>query len=436
RVQSSYQKVIDGVKPNSLDFDIENAANTDAINKKRAVAVAALQRANNNIPVSFTLAVNAGTGLDASGRSVVTNALQNNIDFSINLMCMNFDGNNVITDQTTRCFSSLKATKAQFPQFRGKYELTMMIGQNDVSSQYFNLEDINRFVNLAARDPSVSKISHWGLHRDVDSGSCKGGLGYCSFVAQSQAQFSIALQKAAAPVKETRYEQFNAHTWKKVAVSNNGLHVVANNIDNLFFVVDTETKGFRYIPGRTFSNVAVCDDAIAWAVQPDQSIFRSTKPVTGAFEWQQIPGTLDDIDCGGSGKRKVWGNVLGFSFYFDEDVGDWRKYDQNASDIKEVTYSQGEAWCIQFNGGVFWTPFPGDGWMAVSTTQRLDAIGRGQGGTWGLKDGNLIRYDGGGRWTNLGNLGQPFTAIDVGVNWVYLVKNGDVDGYLYRYRIN
>ncbi|WP_245618246.1 Ig-like domain-containing protein [Deinococcus misasensis] len=186
-----------------LDFDVEQAAEmTDAINSKRAQALARLQASNPNVKVSFTLAAvpmdrwNTPGGLPAAGLNVVKSALTAGVKINkVNLMTMDFgsyySGGRTMADASISAveetFKQLKAllptkTDAEVYKMLGA---TPMIGQNDIASEIFTLQDA-RDLTTWARGKGLGLVSFWAIQRDQP---CKNGAGLAICSMQNTAPY-------------------------------------------------------------------------------------------------------------------------------------------------------------------------------------------------------------------------------------------------------
>jgi chitinase len=186
-----------------LDFDVEQAgAMTDAVNSRRATALAAVQ-ASSAARVSFTLAAMPrdrwGTpgGVSAAGLNVLKAAIAAGVRIShVNLMVMDYgayfsDGHTMaelaesaLTEAVTQLRTLLpNLTRAEAMQLLGA---TPMIGQNDVSSEIFSLDDARSLVAFA-RSNGLGLLSFWAINRDQP---CPyQDLGVCSMVNRATFEF-------------------------------------------------------------------------------------------------------------------------------------------------------------------------------------------------------------------------------------------------------
>lgn len=195
-VQSQYQAVINKYGVKRLDFDIEGAAIADtASNNRRNQALAALQRANTGLIISYTLPV-LTTGLTQDGINLLANAKSNGVNISIvNVMTMDYGGS---ANPNTMGQNAIDAANATLAQMRTiglscKLGVTPMIGLNDTSPEVFTLSDAAKLVNWAKGNSNVGLLAFWSVARDT---ACPGGGTFvsasCSGISQSTWAFSHA----------------------------------------------------------------------------------------------------------------------------------------------------------------------------------------------------------------------------------------------------
>lgn len=169
-LQAEYQSVIDRYHVNSLDFDIEGAAVQDQHSiAMRDQALAALQAANPDLTISFTLPV-LPTGLTADGLNILASAKHDGVRIDVvNIMAMDYgpsvdNGGQMGLD----AIQAAIATEAQISSLglSSKIGITPMIGVNDVASEVFTLADARALVDYAQSDPNVVRLSMWSVARD------------------------------------------------------------------------------------------------------------------------------------------------------------------------------------------------------------------------------------------------------------------------------
>jgi chitinase len=192
-LQEKYQQVINKYNLKRIDLDIEGAALTNkATVDTRNKALAALEKANPNLTVSYTLPV-LPSGLTSDGKYILTNAVQNGVRLDlVNIMAMDYgDGAapNPNGKMGTYAIDSAKSTYNQCVSLgiNTKIGVTPMIGQNDVQSEIFYQADAQTLLNWANNTSYVSGLSMWSSTRDFVNGT---GLYNYSKVNKSDFEFT------------------------------------------------------------------------------------------------------------------------------------------------------------------------------------------------------------------------------------------------------
>lgn len=199
-LQNAYQKVITQYKIRWIDLDIEGAAIADPISvDRRNKAIAALQSANPDLKVSYTLPV-MPSGLTQDGLNLLKNAKINNVDIDvINLMTMDYGGGiapNPVGKMGQYAIQSANSTRSQVENLgiNTHYGITPMIGQNDVAAEKFLLTDPKIILN-GADAANVTLLAFWSISRD--NGGCpnqKNASPTCSGISQSNFAFTKSFQ--------------------------------------------------------------------------------------------------------------------------------------------------------------------------------------------------------------------------------------------------
>lgn len=174
-IQKQYQSVIDAYKVSYLDFDIEGASVADTASvDRRNKAIAALEHANSNLCISYTLPV-MPTGLTNDGVNILKNALQNGVKVCVvNVMTMDY-GSSVPPNQMGKsAISAAQATEKQVTSIglSAKIGITPMIGLNDTVPETFTTDDARQVVDFAKQTSYIGLLSMWSLGRDKP---CPGG---------------------------------------------------------------------------------------------------------------------------------------------------------------------------------------------------------------------------------------------------------------------
>lgn len=166
---SIFEKILKTYQPQGLDFDIENGS---ANVTKLMHSLKQLQNAHPDLKISFTVPV-MPEGLTSTGKEIVGHAKANNLDYSVNIMAMDYGPayvNNMgqyAIQAATNLFSFLKesySTKSDSALWQ-MVEVTSMIGVNDVNVEQFTLENVDTLRNFA-RQNNLLSLSMWSIARD------------------------------------------------------------------------------------------------------------------------------------------------------------------------------------------------------------------------------------------------------------------------------
>jgi hypothetical protein len=169
-LEAKYQSVMDRYHFTWLDFDIEGRAlqNTEA-NRRRNAALARLQARNPGLTISYTLPVDP-TGIPDDAQRLLADARNKGLKVhSANIMTMDFgtkfSGGKKMSDVSIA--SALKAREQCAPIDPAiQIGLTPDIGQNDVKSEVFSLDDARELIRWAKTQPWVCSVSFWSSNRD------------------------------------------------------------------------------------------------------------------------------------------------------------------------------------------------------------------------------------------------------------------------------
>ncbi len=200
-LQAEYQSVIDRYHINSIDFDIEGAAEHEGAAEQnqhsitlRDQAIVGLQAANPDLKVSFTLPV-LPTGLDASGLAVLQSAKHDGVRIdTVNIMTMDYGQS--VDNNGQMGQDAINAAIATEKQLAGlgltaKIGITPMIGVNDIASEVFKLADAQAVADYAKTDPHIALLSMWSVARDNGNGAgAHSASSDSSGIAQQPFEFS------------------------------------------------------------------------------------------------------------------------------------------------------------------------------------------------------------------------------------------------------
>ena len=198
-LRAAYQAVIDKYNLRMVDFDIETAAVRDPASvDHRNLALAALEKANPTLKVSFTLEV-MPSGLTEESLNLLKNAVQHDVRIdTVNILAMDYGppadpnlmGQNAI-DAATHTLEQLQAMHLD-----ARLGITAMLGKNDVSPEVFTQIDAQTLFHFAQGNPRIGLLSMWSVGRDRP---CPAGAkvvaGACSGIEQQPYEFTHTFQK-------------------------------------------------------------------------------------------------------------------------------------------------------------------------------------------------------------------------------------------------
>ncbi len=185
---AAYASVVDRYGMTQIDLDIEGQASmAPEVNERRAKAIAGLiqqrQAAGKTLDVWLTLPV-ISTGLTDQGRAVLTSMLAAGVrPAGVNAMTMDygepFPEGRSMADQGELALTALQqqirdayaaaGADLSAAQAWGLVGATPMIGQNDVPTEVFTLDDAAHLLAFAQQQ-KVGRLSMWSANRDQPCG--------------------------------------------------------------------------------------------------------------------------------------------------------------------------------------------------------------------------------------------------------------------------
>jgi len=208
----AYASVIARYQLDVIDFDVEGAAIGDSASiQRRAQAIAALQagaKAYGHTLVVWLTVPAARDGMDGATQQAVKDTLAAGVDLAgVNVMTMDFGSSaQPERDMSAAVQAALQASHDQlvsiYQQVRlgltsksawAKLGATVMIGQNDVSGETFDVTAAQNLTAFALAN-GVGRVSMWSENRDLQCGSSFARVGVlsntCSGVAQDALEFT------------------------------------------------------------------------------------------------------------------------------------------------------------------------------------------------------------------------------------------------------
>ncbi|MEU4245541.1 chitinase [Actinoplanes sp. NPDC026619] len=192
-LHAEYQAVVSAYNLKYIDLDIEGAATADPTSvARRSQALAALQRANPGLRVSFTLPV-LPEGLTADGLGVIRSARDAGVSVDlVNVMAMDYyrtgDYGNFAVDAANATFAQVKSLYPGYSDAQAwkMVGVTPMLGQND-DGHIYDQADARQLVTFA-QGKHLGMLSFWELGRDKNA--CTGALYMCTNISQQPYEFS------------------------------------------------------------------------------------------------------------------------------------------------------------------------------------------------------------------------------------------------------
>lgn len=176
-LQAQYQAVITKYALKRIDFDVEGGAiGNSAATATRNTVIAALQKANPGLQVSFTLPV-LPSGLTSQGLALVQDAVSKGVNIStVNIMAMDYgssydNGGQMGLSAMYAAWSTMNQLEAIYPgqshaAIAAKVGVTPMIGQNDNPAEVFKLTDASYLVTNATQN-GIGFLGFWSETRDT-----------------------------------------------------------------------------------------------------------------------------------------------------------------------------------------------------------------------------------------------------------------------------
>ncbi len=191
-LQNAIQSVINQYKVTWIDLNIEGGMVFDTASvDRRNKAIKALQTANPNLKVSYTLPVLA-SGLPQEEINVLTNAVANGVRIDyVNIMTMNYGPSGIDMGQGSIDAAINTHNQLLSLGINAKIGITPMIGQNNTAGEIFYLSDADEVVAFAKANSYVGWLSFWSLGRD--NGGCPGqttASPFCSGISQNTYDFT------------------------------------------------------------------------------------------------------------------------------------------------------------------------------------------------------------------------------------------------------
>jgi Glycosyl hydrolases family 18 len=167
-LQAAYQSVITKYNLTWIDLDIEGApiADTASVNRRNQ-AIRALEIANPNLRVSYTLPVNP-TGLDGNGTNLLANAKSNGARVDVvNVMAMDYGSCGL--NMGSAAVSAATGTRDQIANLgmTSSVGVTPMTDVNDTTCEVFSTTNSHTLVDFAQANGFIRLLAYWAIGRDT-----------------------------------------------------------------------------------------------------------------------------------------------------------------------------------------------------------------------------------------------------------------------------
>ena len=172
-LEKDYQEIIDRYHFTWLDFDIEgsNLENNPEANQRRNTALAALQKKNPGLIISYTLPVNPN-GISAASQALLANAKAQGVKVhSANIMVM-FFGREFINKRKSEGELGIESARKAYQQIQKidpaiRIGLCPCLGENGSKDEVFTLDDAKILEVFAEKTPWVCSLHYWSINDDA-----------------------------------------------------------------------------------------------------------------------------------------------------------------------------------------------------------------------------------------------------------------------------
>lgn len=168
-----FERVVDRLSLTRIDFDVEGAWQLDDASLRRREEALVELEAERSVHVWFTVPV-LPSGLTAEALAVVTDALDAGVRIDgLNLMTMDYGDSAAPSPDGQMGEYGIAAVEAVHDQLSARFDegyawlgTTPMIGQNDTSTEFFDVEDLQETRDFA-EEAGLGMLSFWSISRDT-----------------------------------------------------------------------------------------------------------------------------------------------------------------------------------------------------------------------------------------------------------------------------
>jgi hypothetical protein len=158
-----------------VEFTPEMARNATAL-RLHTFALAVVKKRHSYLKLGVTLSTSTPTGLDADGEAVLKSlATSNTILDLVTINAFNYPSSSVPNGKTAMGLYVIATAEGLYNQIQiigprlAKIGIRVMIGQNDVSNQFFSLEDATQVALWANHTSYISLLSYYSVNNDAGS---------------------------------------------------------------------------------------------------------------------------------------------------------------------------------------------------------------------------------------------------------------------------
>jgi len=326
---AAYQFVIDTYGLTRIDFDIEGAwvAQTSSVDR-RSQAIRNLQdnaaAAGRTLEVWYTLPV-LPSGLTHDGVRLLDSALRYGVDIAgVNVMAMDYGDSAAPNPEGQMGLYAIQSATSLFGQLKKLYSsygpksdaelwrmvgVTPMIGQNDVPTERFYLEDARELYDFAL-EKEIGMLAMWSINRDRTGPSRQLSSDH-SGVSQAPFEFSsifkpftgdsmpgLALSNASVVEGDAGSKTliFNVTLSAALTTPVTVQYATANGTATAGSDFQTATGTLTFAPGETQKSILVTVHGDLAAESDETFAVVLTNAVGAVIRTAQATGTIRDDD--------------------------------------------------------------------------------------------------------------------------------------------
>jgi chitinase len=201
-LKNKYEAVVTKYNATWLDFDIEESVHLNTSkNQLRNTALKMLQDAHPGLQITYTLPADTDTGLDSASNALLNDAKSKGlVVHNVNALAMDYGYNlngrsmsTMATQTATAVHTDVNTVDSTIP-----IGITIMVGQNDVTAEVFQLSDITPLLNFANANSWVDELGIWSVNRDNGTSRNTTASDLHSGIAQNTWDFTNGFKSFSA----------------------------------------------------------------------------------------------------------------------------------------------------------------------------------------------------------------------------------------------